>query len=438
MELVEKMRGRVDKGEVFFIESTSRAIGFKGWKIRSSESTRECGYGVRVIVDGRVGTAATTDTAPDALQHMLDDAIAAAKFGEELDLKFPGEDTFPALEVYDASVRDVDIPALADAGKKLMGRLEKYKGDCDAELGSNASMLKIKLMNTEGFSGEYQKTRFGLSGALTRVKEGDIYMAWDFYSSTHIPPDINEAINPVVDKIDSVMQYAEKIVPAPKSGKIPIVFTPSGAFTVLLPLMQGINGNNIYTKTSPIFDKLEQKLFDEKLTIVDDGTIEKRTASVPFDAEGLPKQKLTLVENGVLKNFIFDLTTAHKSGYSSNGCASRSIFSPPQPSSSNIIVSPGDKSISSIIEGIPEGIMVESVLGLGQGNILSGAFSNPLATAFKIENGEVIGRVKNAAIAGNVYENLKEITAISSDTKWIYGVYSIPYIRLDNISVIGK
>ncbi len=91
-----------------------------------------------------------------------------------------------------------------------------------------------------------------------------------------------------------------------------------------------------------------------------------------------------------------------------------------------------------IVSSVKEGILVEDLLGLGQGNIISGAFSNPLALAFKIENGEIIGRVKDMSIAGNIYDLLTNISAISRETEWVYSTFSAPYILLPELNIAGK
>jgi PmbA protein len=69
---------------------------------------------------------------------------------------------------------------------------------------------------------------------------------------------------------------------------------------------------------------------------------------------------------------------------------------------------------------------------------ISGAFSNPLALAFKIEKGEIVGRVKNASIAGNVYDLLKDVAAISCETHWVYSNFNLPYILLPDLNVVAK
>ncbi len=437
-KLIEQMRGRVDKGEVYYVELTSRGIEYKGWKLHRSESSRESGCGVRVIVDGKVGTSSTADTSPESLRKMLDASIDAAKLGEEIDLEMPGKAKFEHMEISDPKVLEMGVPSMVELGNELMSKISKYRESCDMQIGIDTSHKRVRILNTEGFNGEYEKTYFSVSGSLIRVQEGDIFMVWESYASTRLPDDLDDALNPILEKFERVMRYADRIVPPPKSSQTPVVFSDDGMFVLLIPLLAGINGLNIYSKTSPIFSKIGEKIFDDKFSVYDDGTIDGRVGSSPFDDEGVPKRKLPIVESGVLKNFLFDLTTAHKSGFKSNGCASRSIFSPPQPSTSNIVVAQGDVPLEDMIADIKEGIIVESVLGLGQGNVVSGAFSNPISTGFKIENGEVVGRIKNMAIAGNIYDNLKEITAISKERRWVYETYLLPSIRLDNVSVVSK
>ena len=91
-----------------------------------------------------------------------------------------------------------------------------------------------------------------------------------------------------------------------------------------------------------------------------------------------------------------------------------------------------------MIAGVEYGLLVEEVLGMGQGNIISGAFSNPLSVAFKIEHGEIVGRIKNASIADNVYSLLKNVSAISREQNWVYGSLCMPYIMLPEMNIVAK
>jgi PmbA protein len=103
-----------------------------------------------------------------------------------------------------------------------------------------------------------------------------------------------------------------------------------------------------------------------------------------------------------------------------------------------MVVANGETPVDDIITGIDKGLLVETPLGLGQGNVISGAFSNNLSLAFKIENGEIVGRVKDVSVAGNIYQDLQDIGALSLESEWVFGGIRLPYILLPNLNVVTK
>jgi PmbA protein len=223
-----------------------------------------------------------------------------------------------------------------------------------------------------------------------------------------------------------------------KSGRMPVLFAPTAALALALPLMYGLNGKNVYTGISPMKGKVGDKLFDDKITIVDDATLNGRYGSATHDDEGVAHRRNVLVDRGVLKGFLYDLKTAAQSGVESTGNGSRDLFSPPSPSPTNLIFQAGETPLAEMIAGMEEGLLVEQVLGLGQGNIISGAFSNSAALAFKVEKGEIVGRVKDVSIAGNVYELLPGVAAVSRETEWVYRFVRLPYVLLPEMNVVAK
>jgi len=171
---------------------------------------------------------------------------------------------------------------------------------------------------------------------------------------------------------------------------------------------------------------------------VDDPALDGRFNSAPYDDEGIPHQRTVLVKHGMIEGFLYDLETAAQSGVTSTGNGLRSMFSPPSPGPTNLIFGAGDTLVSDIIADIKEGLLVENALGLGQGNVISGAFSNPLSLAFKIEKGEIVGRVHDVSIAGNIYDLLREVAAVSKEREWVYRSLYLPYILLPSLNVTTK
>jgi PmbA protein len=179
---------------------------------------------------------------------------------------------------------------------------------------------------------------------------------------------------------------------------------------------------------------LGKTLFDKNLTINDNPLIPFNTGSSPCDGEGVPCQVTPLISQGSVSNFYYDLQTAARAKTKSTGNGLR-MGGLPAPGYHCIVISPGKVSFAAMVKGIKEGIIVEQLLGAGQGNMLGGDFSGNVLLGYKIENGEIVGRVKDTMVSGNVYQLLKKITAIGSDTKWSGGSLSAPSICCENVSV---
>jgi len=152
------------------------------------------------------------------------------------------------------------------------------------------------------------------------------------------------------------------------------------------------------------------------------------------------------VSQGTIEGFTYDLWTAALAkaaptgnGYKGGLLGGGGFRTPPSIGVSNMLVSAGEVEEKEIISSIKEGLLVESVLGLGQGNLASGEFSNNVAVAFKIGDGKIVGRVKNTMISGNSYELLKDnLIALGNSPTWALGAVNTAAIAVDAVNVIGQ
>jgi PmbA protein len=197
------------------------------------------------------------------------------------------------------------------------------------------------------------------------------------------------------------------------------------------------NGKSVLEGASPLKDKLGEQVFDKKLSLWDDATIAYGVGSYPFDDEGVSGQRLPLVTNGVVTNFLYDLQTAALAGTHSTGNGRR-IGGFPSPAISSLILSGGDVSFQAMVEDMKEGLIVEQLMGAEQGNILGGDFGGNVLLGYKVENGEIVGRVKDTMIAGNVYQVLKELLGIGQEARWVGGILQTPPLYCSGISVATK
>ena len=192
--------------------------------------------------------------------------------------------------------------------------------------------------------------------------------------------------------------------------------------------------------------RIGEQAFDQKFTLVDEGRLPYGPSSRSFDDEGVPTSRLPLAEEGVVKNFFFDLRAAALADADPTGSGIRGgmlggggFRTPPSPSMRNIVIKPGQGSLDELIAEMGDGIVVVDVLGLGQGNVQSGAFSNNVGVGFVVKDGKVKGRLKNTMIAGNVYQVLKDgLVAIGGEPEWVYGLAHVPPILVEGVSVVSR
>lgn len=172
--------------------------------------------------------------------------------------------------------------------------------------------------------------------------------------------------------------------------------------------------------------------------MTDDPLLSSRVGSRPADDEGMPSARLPLIERGTLRAFVYDLETAARAGTASTGHARRSTFGKPGISFSNLVIKPGTANEDALLKAMGHGLVVDELIGVGQGNVISGAFSHPVALAYRVDGGEITGRVKDAAVAGNSYELLKRIRMIGSAAKWLGGSQLVPPLLLDAVNVARR
>jgi PmbA protein len=188
---------------------------------------------------------------------------------------------------------------------------------------------------------------------------------------------------------------------------------------------------------SPLTGKLEHKIIDERISIYDDPTIDYADGSYVCDDEGVSAQRTPLFESGVLKNYIYDLQTAGIMNAKSTGNGTRSFASQPSPGNSNVIIEPGEMKFEDMIKDMKKGILVDQVLGGGQSNVLAGEFSVNIDLGYLVENGEIVGRVKDCMVAGNVFDIFNNIVALGDRSEW-HGSLRVPPFYFRSVNLAGN
>jgi PmbA protein len=242
----------------------------------------------------------------------------------------------------------------------------------------------------------------------------------------------------VTDMLEKA-RIGKRIVPI-ETRAMPVLFTPKGfADTFCLPLLIAFNGKEVLQGATPVSDKMGKQALDPRVSIYDDGTIDLNAGSRPFDDEGTAVRRLPLVEKGAVSNFIYDLDTAVRAGANPTGHGRRDLSSLPSPAYNGIIIEPGDVSIENMIRGVKNGLLVDQVMGAWSGNVRGGDFSGNVHYGIKIENGKMVGRVKDTMVTGNVFEALKNVEAIENRSHPLTGpLAALPHLLFPALSVSAR
>ena len=442
LDLVRRRSGAQGGGgaDCLWRQSERTSIAFESGRLKTAGITEEAGVNLRVVSGGRVGIAGSTavDAAPAAL---VERALASAELGELLALEFPPSAPLPRLPTSFERAGSASLDTLIAIGRELAERLARE--GCQVNVTVEREIASTRVANTVGADGSYQSTGVAISAEVWRISGNDVLAIGDGFEGADLPT--RDAIAALVQSIESRLELALTIVDSPE-GSLPVVFTPAGLSALFLPVTQALLGKAVLQGISPLAGKVGEQMFDPAFAVVDDPLAVGRSASRPIDDECVPSRATPLIERGVVKQFLYDLETAARAGTASTGHGQRGIFSKPVPGYSNIIIGDG-KNVGArhavpllgggLITDIKDGLLVDDLIGVGQGNVIGGAFSHPVALAYRIERGQITGRVKDAAIAGNSYDLLKHIGGFGNDRRW-YGARSTPSLLLEGVSVAGR
>ncbi len=431
MDMLQHLQAQAEQVEVIHLQSESTKVRFESNSLKASQVEETSGLAVRVVKNGRMGFAASSDVS--ATEKLVANALESAAYGDIAPFVLPGPQVTPDIACYDPGIAELSVSRLVEIGAEIMAYLRDVDPEGMVSVELQRRVEHFSLRNHTGTDVMVARTPFSLSFGIDRVKGDDVLMIYDMQGVTLWDEDFMAPVKSIAEKL----RLAQRIVPL-QSGRMPVLFSPPGAVVLTYPLMLGLNGKNVVKGISPLAGRIGEKIFDSRITVADDATLPGRFGSATYDDEGVPHRRTMLIENGVLKNFYYDLKTAARAGVVSTGNGSRGLFSLPDPAPTNYLLGAGETPLKAMLASIKEGLWIEGVLGLGQGNIISGAFSNPLALAFKIENGEIVGRVKNASIAGNIYDLLRHVGAVSRETEWVYQNFNQPYVLLEEMNVIAK
>jgi PmbA protein len=411
------------------------------------ETLKESGsraLGLRVFLGKRSASTSTSDLTPDGIRLLVDGALALVKVTEEDPLNgLPEREEFGAIQE-DQHLYFEDVYSLSGPERiEWARRAEAAAVAADVRITNSdggsfdAATGRKVLANSRGFVGSYRTSYAGVSAAPLAVDVNGSMQRDGWWSSARSFALLEspEAVGAEAAR-RTLRRLGARRVP---TQKVPIVFAPEVARSLIGSLFEAASGDSIWRHASFLAGKLGETIAAPNLTLIDDNAMMLPTGvggfgTSPFDGEGLPSRRTVVVENGVLRNYLLNTYTARKLGMKSTHNASRGLAGTPGIGCGNLYLEPGMLTPEQIIGDISAGLYVTSLMGFGT-NIVTGDYSRG-ATGLWIENGELTHAVEEITIAGNLGEMLRNVTAIGDDLKF-RGAVASPTLRIDGMTIAG-
>jgi len=419
-----------EEAEIYCAANRSTGVNFKKDALENAKDRFSEGMGIRAIVNGAVGFSSTNSAAE--IENAVKIAVAEARVrGNDPDwVSLPSNGKYPDVSgIFDKKVEALELEECINYAVELVEGTKEIPGTLPTSGGFTRSKSKRLILNTNGIEIEEEST--AVSGFVDVITvNGDTSTAYDFAVSRSLDIDFF-ALGKNASDLALKSRGGIKIEPQ----KTDVIFHPF-AFSDIIEeaLAPSIDADNVQKGRSGLIDKLGEEIAFPDLCIYDDGLVEAGIGTSASDDEGVPSQHTTVIENGVLKTYLYDSYTAGKAGVKSTGNGLRSSYtSPPSVGLRNFVI---DYPQEDVIANTSSGIFVNTIIGAHTANSISGDFSVEARNAFTIKDGALDKPVKSLMISGNAFELLKNITGAGFDVRKIGGIIT-PSIRVSGMSVIG-
>jgi PmbA protein len=416
------LKSGAQAAEVYQSFGQSKPVFFEANRLKQLETSQSEGTSLRLWRDGRPGLAVAYG--PVEAQIMVERALALSELNQpetpELNSYF--QPKYPNLGEH------VPIEVLVDWAKESIALVCEVYPDVLCHGDWECDVETTRLVNTQGLDCYYTDTTLSCFLSAEWVRGDDFLCVSDGQTQrSQLQPD------KLAQQIIQRLTWAKENVTYP-GGRVPILFTSKAADMLWGTVQAALNGKRVLERASPWVERLGKPVMAPNFTIYQDPLA--GPYSCPFDDEGTPTQPLLFIENGILQHFYSDRTTGRQMGTRTTGNGFRpSLGSYPTPGLFNFLVQPGSGTLTDLIQYLDDGLIVDQILGGASG--ISGDFSINVDLGYQVKNGEVLGRIKDTMISGNVYTALKQLVKLGGDADWNGSCYT-PSLIVDGLSTTGR
>ena len=442
-----------DYCDLFFQNELSNSIRLQDNIVNSASTNVSLGVGIRVLNGNQTGYSFTEDL---SLSSMLAAARTAAGIASGSPKKAPQSFNSTKLMNYyntQVSYEDVGVKDKVDMLQSIND--DVFKQDprvVKASVNFSDSENYILVINSEGGIASDYQPMLRISVGCTAEEDGRRENNYFDYSARD---DINFLTEAKLKRLPrKAVERTVKLFEAqsPPAGEFPVVLSAGSAGILLHEAIgHGMEADFNRQGISVYSEKMNKKIAEDFVTIVDNGTNPHIRGSINVDDEGVPSEETVLVENGVLRTYIHDRISAKHYGVKPTGSGRRESFKHyPMPRMRNTYMRSGPHEFDEMIASVDYGILADQFTN-GQVNIGPGDFTFYVKSGSLIENGKITAPIKDVNIIGNGPEVLSKVTMVANDMKMAEGGWTcgkngqgvpvsqgMPSVLVSSITVGGR
>jgi PmbA protein len=409
----------------FHVEARERVVS------KLEQSTAKSLH-LRVFVDGRKSSLTTSDLSPEGLRAAVDRTIDRAGYvASDALARLPEEfaNDLPSLDLRDSAIEtrgDAEKIEEALALERLIRAADARVVNSSGSHYTDATAI-VAMANSAGFTASYASTRASRSTGPVAA-EGRLKRTAHYGTAARHFAQLETAQEVAAMAARRAVELFGAKKPA--TARIPVIFERDVASNILDDLFAAVSAANVATGNSWLIDRLGTTVGSRCVSVVDDGRIEGKLGSAPFDGEGVATRRTPVLERGVLRTFLYDTYYARKLGAASTGNSNGSGVG-----ANNFYLEPGESSLDELVASTPRGILVLDTIGFATEHA-SGTYSRG-ARGFFIEGGELAYPIDEFTIAGAYVDMLAGIDAVANDLRFDGAVVS-PSFRVAEMTISGN
>ena len=423
-----------DAADAVVVSATSVSVQRRLRKTEQVVRSEGHDLGLRVFVGNRSASVSSSAIDPAGFDALVARAVAMARIVPEDPYAGLAEEAAPPqnldLELDDGHEPGVEaLVARAAEAEEAALSVAGVTNSEGAEAGY--SRARIALVTSAGFAGQTVRSSHSVSATALAGEGTGMERDYDYSSAVHLS-DLEDPRT--IGRVAGEKAIARLNPTRPKTMRVPVVYDPRVASSMLGHLSGAINGGAIARGTSFLKERMGQQIFARGVSVIDDPRRVRGLRSREFDGEGVPTRTRVVVEDGVLTTWFLDSRTARQLGLTTTGNASRGINGPPSPSPTNLYLAPGTVSPQELMADIKEGLYITEMMGSSI-NGLTGDYSRG-AAGFMIRDGALAEPVAEITVAGSLPEMFLHLTP-ANDLRFRRGT-DAPTIRIEGLTLAGS